>query len=454
MTRRPLRAATAASLLLACALAAQPSFAQSDADRAAARSLAEEGIRLQGAGRHAEALERLRRAQALFDAPTHLLLIAEEQAALGQLVEAAETYRALARRPASDQAAFRRAQEKGATALAALEPRVPGLVVEVTPASVRDLRVTLDGVALPLALIGVERPTNPGEHSLEASAPGYTSATARVKLEPSAHRTARLTLQPVAAVAIAPAPTAAPAASTAAPAPAQPPPPAEAAAEPTPPPAAVGPARYGFFAGLRLGAAVPAGKTGSFEGSPSDDLTTIVKSGGGGEIDLGLRAFEHFALFGFFEHDVLGKGSSFVETPGVTDDFTATRDAFGAGAQLATWQGPGRIGFFGEAALFGEQIKLTETASAPGVGSCTQTITGKSNAGVRVGGGVHIPVGESFLISPFASVAMASLRHIDRSQSGTVTGCTTESAAYDATSTEPHQVWFVGVGGAYYRDSH
>src|SRR5579862_8974161 len=71
----------------------------SDAERAGARELFKEGDQLQRAGHFAEALDKFQRAQQVFAAPTNVLRIAECNAALGRLVESAESYRAVVRSP-------------------------------------------------------------------------------------------------------------------------------------------------------------------------------------------------------------------------------------------------------------------------------------------------------------------------------------------------------------------
>ncbi len=72
-------------------LVSTSAWAQTDSDRATARLLAEEGIALQQQGKYEEALDKLTRAQQIFNAQTHLLLIAQCQVAVGKLVEGAET---------------------------------------------------------------------------------------------------------------------------------------------------------------------------------------------------------------------------------------------------------------------------------------------------------------------------------------------------------------------------
>src|SRR5690606_33025978 len=86
--------ALAVALVLTMSTAA---VGQSAADKATARKLATEGIKLYQQGQFDDALDRLKRAQALYDAPVHLLYMARAQVKLGQLVEGAESYRRLVR---------------------------------------------------------------------------------------------------------------------------------------------------------------------------------------------------------------------------------------------------------------------------------------------------------------------------------------------------------------------
>ena len=51
------------ALTLASSLASATALAQSDSDRAAARQLAETAVKLKAEGKHAEALDKLQRAQ-------------------------------------------------------------------------------------------------------------------------------------------------------------------------------------------------------------------------------------------------------------------------------------------------------------------------------------------------------------------------------------------------------
>src|SRR5689334_15456733 len=204
----------ASVVLTVCALTA-PSRAQSAADKATAREAATEGINLYRAGKYTDALDRLRRAQSLYDAPVHLLYIARSQEKLGQLVEAAENYRLLDHYtlPSGAPEAWTAAVDDARKELAELEPRIPKLKIVTVPATVSNATLTIDGNAVSAAVVGIERPANPGKHHIAISAPSYTSAEADVELAERESKDVSLRLAPSAATAApagATAPVAAP----------------------------------------------------------------------------------------------------------------------------------------------------------------------------------------------------------------------------------------------------
>ncbi len=185
---------------------AAPLSAQSASDKATARTLAEQGISLARAGKHAEAIEKLRRAQELYPAHVHLVYLARSQAATGQLVEAAESYHALLRLElgASPTTTSKKALDEGKGELAALEPRIPALTVHVEPAGVAGVELSIDGAAVSSAIIDVARPTNPGRHQLRASAAGYAPAQASADLREGQQENVTLKLEAGAAAAAVP----------------------------------------------------------------------------------------------------------------------------------------------------------------------------------------------------------------------------------------------------------
>ncbi|HEY2516138.1 MAG TPA: hypothetical protein VGI39_34945, partial [Polyangiaceae bacterium] len=156
------------SLLLALAPMAFPSVAHAD-DRAAARTMFDEGRRLMKAGKVAEACAK-------FEASSHLtqtagvrLNLAVCWAKQGRTASAWGMYdeaRALAER-SGDTAAIEVA-DKGK---AELGPKLSKLVVTVATGT-PGIEVTRDGEPVPAGAYGMGVPVDPGEHRIEAHAAG------------------------------------------------------------------------------------------------------------------------------------------------------------------------------------------------------------------------------------------------------------------------------------------
>jgi hypothetical protein len=157
-------------------LAASNALARSsDADRAAARELAQEGQQALDRRDYAVAADRFGRADSLVHAPTLLLALARAQIGLGLLIEAHENYARIQREGVAPGAPkpWLRAYEDAAKEIDAVAARLPWVVIRITGANNPD--VTLDGVQVSAAAIGVKRPVNPGRHEVRASAPGSQS---------------------------------------------------------------------------------------------------------------------------------------------------------------------------------------------------------------------------------------------------------------------------------------
>jgi hypothetical protein len=93
------------------------------------------------------------------------------------------------------------------------KPRIAGLTVKV--ASVTELTVKVDGNAVPSALLDTEIPSDPGDHTVEASAPGFLKAATRISVSEGERKTITLTLtRDPNAPALAPMPAAAPSGAT------------------------------------------------------------------------------------------------------------------------------------------------------------------------------------------------------------------------------------------------
>src|SRR5262249_29843666 len=143
--------------------------------------------------------DKLSRAESLYHAPTILDRLGECQVKVGQIVLGTENLNRVVREelPANAPKAFRDAKTRAQKALDAALPRIGHLTVNVEPKEAK-ITVTVSDVAVPPALLGVERPTDPGTHEVVASAPGYLTQKTTVTLAEAGRETVtlRLTLDP------------------------------------------------------------------------------------------------------------------------------------------------------------------------------------------------------------------------------------------------------------------
>lgn len=204
------RATAALAVAATALLVAAPARGQSDEDRATARTLGEEGYAALERDEHGRAAELFRKADALWHAPTLTLGLARANVGLGRLVTAHEIYVRIVREelPAGAPAAFRRAAEEARQELDDLARALPGVILEVSPATAQ---VTLDGAQVPSAAFGVRRYVDPGSHQVAAVAPGHVAGSARFSVEKGATVRLALRLEPVAPeaprVAVTPPPS-------------------------------------------------------------------------------------------------------------------------------------------------------------------------------------------------------------------------------------------------------
>jgi tetratricopeptide (TPR) repeat protein len=205
---RPLAVAATLSLLLAT----PPVRAQTDdATRSAARTLAEAGLALQASGDDAGALVKFERALALVEVPTLAVLSARCLVKLGRLVEAAERYRqARAMTVDSSLASGYRAAQLEAQAdaekeRAALLPRIPVLDLALEGASPQDVELRIDEQRVPSAIVGVDRPIDPGRHRVQARR-GAEVVTQEPALREGERMRVTLVFKPIAALPPPPPP--------------------------------------------------------------------------------------------------------------------------------------------------------------------------------------------------------------------------------------------------------
>jgi len=162
-----------------------PAWAQSDEDRANARALADQGVQAFSEGRWQDTVDLFDRAEALIDAPTHLLYSARAHAKLHHYIKARELYLRITRQQLAPDApkAFVKAQASAAQELKDVEPHIGQLTITVRGPDPKLAQVTLDGSAVHSALIGVARPIDPGEHQVHAQASGFSPQTKKITVE-------------------------------------------------------------------------------------------------------------------------------------------------------------------------------------------------------------------------------------------------------------------------------
>jgi hypothetical protein len=177
---------TLAASLPALALAQQQPSA---ADRTTARRLGNEGVIALKNGDYDTAADRFERANDLVNAPSFLVLLARARAGQGRLVEAYEIYRTIIREGVQPDKpdAFKRALADAKQEVKALEPRLAWVAVNVVGARPEQVEVTLNGVIIPSAALGAQRPADPGVLRVVAKAEGYRSAEAVVELSEGQH---------------------------------------------------------------------------------------------------------------------------------------------------------------------------------------------------------------------------------------------------------------------------
>ncbi|MEZ4227817.1 MAG: PEGA domain-containing protein [Polyangiaceae bacterium] len=377
-----------------------PASAQSAADKATARTLATAGIEDYEAGKFAEALDKVSRAQELFDAPIHLLYIARAQEKLGRLVESAETYRKLERvkLDAGAPAAFVKAQADGQRELTALLPRLPSLRILLEPSGVDGLKLELDGVQLSSAVIGVDRPSNPGERVIRVTAPGYATVERTVELVERQKLDVSIELERDGSPLAPPdGPTSSEPGAAKQPATEQ---------APGSKPSAAQPADRGFYVGLHLGGAVPIGDIGKHpEDGTSIPISDQFQPGGGGELRGGYRFARFFTPFLLLEAYGFKTGTLFndvVDTVETSVKTTAYATGAGIGAMIGT--PPGDFGFYGEVGLLLHQMTADMTVSQDE--ECSNKVN-YSGTGFRLGGGMQIPIISQIQIEPFMTFTLS-----------------------------------------------
>jgi hypothetical protein len=167
----PLVASALAVAMTAGIARAEPTAA----DRETARQLMEDGRTLRDKSDLKGALQRFKAADDIMHVPTTGLEVARTQVTLGLFVEARDTIARIRLIPAraNDPVQFKDARIKASQLDASLDGRVPRLTVVAHGApSGQTLSVSIDGIQVPAASVGLPRTVDPGHHVVVAKTEG------------------------------------------------------------------------------------------------------------------------------------------------------------------------------------------------------------------------------------------------------------------------------------------
>jgi len=194
--------------LLFLVLARPVAVAQSTADlatRAAARDLAVQGIRAYQAGEYDSASLTLEKAYRLFATPTLGLWSARASVQRGLWIEAAERYRETLRLQATvgDTDMQQKAQKDAAAELESLEQRLPAVSIQLVDTTASGVTLRVDDSEVPIDLLGVRRPINPGKH-IVAAIRSSELGEAQFQISEREHKTVELRMSDMQPKAAAP----------------------------------------------------------------------------------------------------------------------------------------------------------------------------------------------------------------------------------------------------------
>ena len=183
------------ALIASCCAAAliaatRPSVAQSAGNKAAAEAIFEQGKLLMQSGEYREACVKFEASQKLDEGIGTLLYLADCYEKLGRTASAWATFKEAASMAG---ARGQESRHKLATQRAsALEPVLVKLTIEVATGNeaILGFEVRNDGVVVPSAQYAAPVPVDPGNHRIEASAPGKRTHSEVVSVTAGAARVA------------------------------------------------------------------------------------------------------------------------------------------------------------------------------------------------------------------------------------------------------------------------
>lgn len=176
------------ALAVCCVSALLPSVAHAEASaaqKAAAESLFDDGVKAMKAGRFAEACPKLEESERIDPGIGTLLYLGECYEKTGRTASAWATFREAA---SAAQAQGETERTRVASTRAdRLQPALSKLTVRVAPetAQLASLRITRDNAVLVSALFGVAIPVDPGKYRIVASAEGFQNFEGEIEIGPN-----------------------------------------------------------------------------------------------------------------------------------------------------------------------------------------------------------------------------------------------------------------------------
>jgi hypothetical protein len=171
------------SVFLALAGASLGRAQISPGDKAAAEALFDQGLQLMRSGQYGEACAKLEQSQGIDHGIGTMLYLAECYEKSGRTASAW----ALFRQAASEAAAAGQSEraDAGRRRAARIEPTLSKLTISVADPSPPGLEVVRNGEKIANPLWGVAVPVDPGQHQIEARAPGYATWSGSLRVEPN-----------------------------------------------------------------------------------------------------------------------------------------------------------------------------------------------------------------------------------------------------------------------------
>jgi hypothetical protein len=182
------------------ALADEPLYGSTTpTERASARTAMVRGDAAYDAGRLDDALESYRAADRIMGVPTTAFARGRVEAALGRLVDAQDSLLRVIRHPmlVPEPLAFQAARTAAAALLHAIEPRLPLVELELSPADAAKAAVVkVDGVGVPVVGRSTVLRLDPGAHVVTVDAKGFEGASGTLSVRERQRRRVTATLAP------------------------------------------------------------------------------------------------------------------------------------------------------------------------------------------------------------------------------------------------------------------